>query len=370
MRRSIIPVSALCLAIAGLAFWSWESSEVSVPRAELAPQQAPERAVPIARAPIAPEPVIIATPDAATVLDQPSVDASVERVDAGHLPELDAGPPPPPSVAIEAPVFALDAGTPRSPNDPRFGVRWGQTGLCGDEPLQRLAERRAALLASFNGVRRAGTLIFHDPDAPISFVDAAGEALAQARVIATRLLGPRADVALPVIYVYASADQMRDVACVNTATQGYYDGAIHLPATDPDAWRTVVHEHMHHVLNALGLKKPMWFHEGLAMYAADERWWEDPRLGLVSWLRSAHLPFPALTEAFPHTADELFAGAAYFQSYQMVSFLAARSGRADFAWFVDGVVSGAFAPQTSFGESVGLAGDQLESAWRGFILSR
>jgi hypothetical protein len=370
MRRSIIPVSALCLAIAGFAFWSWESSEVAVPRSELTPKQTPEHVVPIARVPLAREPLIVAPPDAATVPDQPSVDASVERVDAGQTPEPDAGPPPPPPIEIEAPVFVLDAGAPRSANDPRFGVRWGQAGLCGEEPLQRLADRRAALLASFIGVRRAGTQIFHDPDAPISFVDGAGEALAQARVIATRLLGPRADVALPVIYVYANADQMRDVACVNTATQGYYDGAIHLPATDPDAWRTVVHEHMHHVLNALGLKKPMWFHEGLAMYAADERWWEDPRLGLVTWLRSAHLPFPSLTEAFPHTADELFAGAAYFQSYQMVSFLVVRSGRTDFAWFVDGVVSGVFAPQTSFGDSVGLAGEPLESAWRGFVFGR
>ena len=148
------------------------------------------------------------------------------------------------------------------------------------------------------------------------------------------------------------------------------DGAIHLPATDPDAYRTVVHELVHHVLNALGLRKPMWFHEGLAMFAADERWWEDPRLGLMTWLRSAHLPFPALTEAFPHTADELFAGAAYYQSYQMVSFISARSGGSNFFWLVDAIVSGRLAPQTCFGESVGLSGDQLEAAWRGFVLSR
>lgn len=106
------------------------------------------------------------------------------------------------------------------------------------------------------------------------------------------------------------------------------------------------------------------------MYAADERWWEDPRSGLTSWLRSAHLPFPALVEAFPHTADELFAGAAYYQSYQMVSFVAARSGNPNFFWLVDGVVSGRLVAQTCFGESVGLSGDGLESAWRGFILSR
>ena len=90
----------------------------------------------------------------------------------------------------------------------------------------------------------------------------------------------------------------------------------------------------------------------------------------MTWLRSTHLPFPALTEAFPHTADELFAGAAYYQSLQMVTFLATHSGRSDFSWFVDGVVSGTFVPQSSFSDATGLSGDQLESSWRAFIQGR
>jgi hypothetical protein len=371
MRRSIIPVSALCLVLAGVAFWSWDTSEVPNSRPESTPRplELPQPGAAIARAP---EPLIIPVHDAGAAVPQsPIIGAAIVELDAGAPLGIEDAGSVAPGLPVELPALTLDAGTAeRAPNDPRFGVRWGQAGLCGDEPLQRMAERRAALLASFVGVRRAGTLIFHDPDAPIAFVDAAGQSLAQARNIATHYLGPRADVALPVIYVYASSEQMRDVACVNTATQGYYDGAIHLPATDADAWRTVVHEHMHHVLNAMGLRKPMWFHEGLAMVAADERWWDDPRLGLMTWLRSKHLPFPALTEAFPHTADELFAGAAYYQSYEMVRFVLTRTGRADLSWFVDGVASGTFAPQTSFGDSVGLSGDQLESAWRGFVMSR
>lgn len=83
-----------------------------------------------------------------------------------------------------------------------------------------------------------------------------------------------------------------------------------------------------------------------------------------------HLPFPALTEAFPHTADELFAGAAYYQSYQMVTFVGLRGGRTDFFWLVDGIVSGRFNPQTCFSQSVGLTGEQLESAWAAFMQSR
>lgn len=370
MLRRSAPVFALSLAIfIAVALLSAEGEE---PRAAESTDVPQTRFKPVPTQ-IAPAPGEEPAPQGLPAVDAsepPLIDAGTEQ-DAGAT--LDPAPAPPPVAVLEGPQptspLAIDAGI-RTPNDPRFTVRWGQAGLCGEEPLARMEQRRAALLATFIGVRRAGTLVYADPDAPQAFVDQVGASLAEARVIITRLLGPSADVALPVIYVYATADQMRDVACVNTATAGYYDGAIHLPATDPDAHRTVIHEHVHHVLNALGLRKPMWLHEGLAMYAADERWWEDPRLGLTAWLHGQHLPFPALVEAFPHTADELFAGAAYYQSYQMVSFLRARSGRADFFWLVEGLTSGRLTAPTAFGESVGLQDEQLESAWRSFIQSR
>jgi hypothetical protein len=290
----------------------------------------------------------------------PSLPVAVDVVDAGST--IDAG-----GHAEPTELAVLDAGV-RKQNDPRFTIRWGQAGLCGEEPLERMARRRGALLASFIGVRRAGALILRHPNAPPEFVEVVGDALAQGRLIATRLLGPTADVALPVVYVYENGEQMRDVACVNTATQGYYDGAIHLPASDPDAARTVIHELMHHVLNTLGVHKPMWLHEGLAMYAADERWWEDPRLGLTTWLRTKHLPFPAMVEAFPHTADELFAGAAYYQSYQMVSFVLSRAGRGDLFWLVEALVSERLTPQSCFAQE--LDEQQLEAAWGAFMRAR
>lgn len=312
--------------------------------------------------------------------------AEPARTDAGDSvavqaeEQLDASQPLLPSlVALTDQLVALDAGVPeapsttpdsgrRKPRDKRFGIRWDDPGLCDDEPRLAMAQRRAELLARFTDVRRADAIIFRDPHVPVSFANAIGDSLLVGRRTLTGLLGARASgVPFPVIYLYESAEQLRSVACVNTATQGYYDGAIHLPASDPDLHRTVVHELTHHALRTLGVTKPMWFHEGLAMYAADERWWEDPRSGLVQWIQREHLPFPALTEAFPHTADELFAGAVYFQSFQMVRFLGARAGQPDYGWFVDGLSTGTFDPQAAFGTALALDDATLEREWQRFV---
>lgn len=372
MSRRLLALVAVALALLG-GLIVWTRLEPDPPVAPIPVQGAPTvTSIPAASPSASPPPQLAdasTSPADAAVAERAHVDSGTAVVDAGVTPAPIETLVAAAEVATPTALTTVDS-TPRKPNDPRFTIRWGKAGLCGDEPLERLAERRAALLATFIGVRRAGTQIFHDPDASLTMVDFLGESITEARSIATRLLGPGADVQLPVIYLYASHEQMRGVACVNTATQGYYDGAIHLPATDVDAYRTVVHEHIHHVLNSLGFRKPMWFHEGLAMYAADERWWQGPRLGLTTWLRSKHLPFPALTEAFPHTADELFAGAAYYQSYTMVAFVGAQGGHSDFSWLVDGVVSGKFSPQTCFSEAVGLPEDQLESSWSAFVQSR
>ena len=362
--RRLIPL--LLLVLVAAAFWFWPGDAApSVPETRVVAPLVAEAAttphvVPASIDAGGERPVDAGVDVEVRVMELADVSPSlpvVSKVDAGNT--VDAGAHTEPTGLV---VF--DAGA-RQQNDPRFTIRWGQPGLCGDEPLERMAGRRRALLASFIGVRRAGALILRHPNAPPEFAEVVGDALAQGRLIATRLLGPTADVALPVVYVYENGEQMRDVACVNTATQGYYDGAIHLPASDPDAARTVIHELMHHVLNTLGVRKPMWLHEGLAMYAADERWWEDPRLGLTTWLRTRHLPFPAMVEAFPHTADELFAGAAYYQSYQMVRFVLSRAGRGDLFWLVDALVSERLTPQSCFAQ--GLDEPQLEAAWSAFI---
>lgn len=306
------------------------------------------------------------TPDAS--IDNAPV-VVVEEAAAETLATIDAGVF---EQVLEVEQLRLvDAGQTEVVLDARFGERWNKPGLCGDETYESLSARREKLLASFETVHRAGTIVHRDRSVPVAVANEVGHALDRARLITIKLLGSRADVAPPEVFVYASNQQLRDTACAtSSAIVGYYDGAIHLPGDDADLVRTVIHEFMHHALNKLGIRKPMWLHEGMAMFAADERWWEDPRLGLLTWISTKHLPFPAMVEAFPHTADDLFAGAAYFQSYEMVRFVAQRSRQSDFAWLVDGLTSRTLSEQRCFEESIGLDGAELERAWIDFVTTR
>lgn len=82
--------------------------------------------------------------------------ATLPVVDAGQVELVwpDASITPAPLVEASSRLSGMDASVRGPKNDPRFTIRWGQAGLCGDEPLERMAQRRAALLSTFIGVRR------------------------------------------------------------------------------------------------------------------------------------------------------------------------------------------------------------------------
>lgn len=286
-------------------------------------------------------------------------DAGSEPVTALALAELDAGAPSP------------ERAEPAPGSDPRFGLRWSLPGHCGPGH-ESLNGQRIQLLATFAVTTLGGARFFHDPDIDPMRVLAAGDALVKGRSIAKGLIGPdAAAVAPPDIYLYAEAAEMRRLSCINEATAGYYDGAIHVAADDFDLEKTLIHETVHHVLNGLGVTKPMWLHEGLAMFAAQEKWWQDERLGLTKWLRRQHLPFESLALAFPHSSDELFAAAVYFQSLRMVEFVFFQSpDRGGVYRLIAGLRQGTIRPATAFGQSTGLSGAELEAAWARFVENR
>ncbi len=308
-------------------------------------------------------------------------DASTEaRAQAPRVEDFDAGtlftlePVKPAAVARASPeVGSTDSGAaepPRAP-DPRFGVRWGQPGLCPGQDNDSVLARREALYARFQISSVGGAKIRHDPSVPHHVLEEVAQALGDARLTTNKLVGWSLSAPSPAVIVYRDLAQLQSVACVNQSAIGYYDGSIHL-TDDPNhgshqVQQTIIHEYTHHVLLSIGVRKPMWFHEGLAMHAAGETWFNRSDLGLVRWLEQSHLPFDALVPAFPHTADEKFASAAYYQSLMMTEFLAYRRGPDIFRALSVDLASGAVTPQEAFARGAGLSPSALDAHWAAFL---
>jgi hypothetical protein len=228
-----------------------------------------------------------------------------------------------------------------------------------------------ALLSQFREAHVGSTSFRHSPAVERARLEPIAAFLEQAGLIAAELLDWSPAASLPPVIVYRNVDEMRSIACVNEGAIGYYDGSIHLSLERERSERhvreTIVHELVHHVLLSMGVRQPMWFHEGLAMFAAGERWFADPRLGLERWLKQQHLPFDSLTVAFPHTADETFAAAAYYQSFMMLQFVRSRRGDQVIRALAQDLASGHLSPSQAFTSAAGLAPAQIEPAWRAFI---
>lgn len=309
-----------------------------------------------------PEPSLPATPVAMNPPQGQVVSDSVTRTPTKSLPESQ---PPRPSAEESK-------NTPST--DPRLRIRWGKTGLCADgEGLARL-ERRGPLLQGFKSTKVGDLQIAFDDSVRAEVLQETASTIQRTKQFANYLLGWSPQSFPPKVVVYRDLDQMLSVSCVNKAALGYYDGEIHISGS----WlhglfqirQSAAHEYAHHVLNTMGVTKPMWLHEGMAMTVAEEEWWRDPKLGLQRWLEKEHLPFQALVDGFPHTADELFAGAAYYQSLMMVAFIRDRRGSDYFRHLLNELSSGAVQPSRAFSVAADLEGDPLEAAWNEFVKTR
>jgi hypothetical protein len=291
----------------------------------------------------------------------PSADASVPRAPEAERFEAPSGSP-----AIE-----VDGGAPslRGSFDANFGVRWGQAGLCPQQDAAAVLARRFAALAGFRTIVVGGTDLRVAPEIPSMKVDQVAAMLDRGRARTSQILDWDPSAPHPPAILYRDDEQLRRTSCINQGAIGYYDGTIHISADPKHAvWHleeTVVHEYVHHALNSLGVRAPMWFHEGLAMHAARERWFLDPRLGLVHWLEAEHLPFAALVAAFPHTADERFAAATYYQGYKMVEFLEHQGVTA--RTLAREIGAKRVTAEAAFVHAAGLATVDLEPAWQAFV---
>ena len=385
-RARILLVGAgLAAAAAAAALWPEDAPAPVDEAVERQPAPADAPAVPTHAVPFPREEAWLpARADAGKAEDAGSPRAPAALLEALGIPPdagqpdagapVDAGAPEKPQAGLAAldagPVPVADAPEQAPGTDPRFGLRWTLPGHCGPG-FEHVEASRRALLATFALTTLKGARFFHDPDIDAMRVHAAGDALARGRSIATGLLGREAAISPPDVFLYATREEMKKTSCVNAATAGYYDGAVHAAADDFELETTLIHETVHHVLNGLGVTKPMWLHEGLAMFAAQEKWWQDERLGLTRWLRAQHLPFEALALAFPHSSDELFAGAVYYQSFRMVEFVFSSSpDRGGIYRLVLGLRDGSIRAPTAFSQATGLSGEPLEQAWKRFLESR
>jgi hypothetical protein len=270
------------------------------------------------------------------------------------------------STRVHQPPLKLAAplGPPDRPLRARIG--WNSPGLC-DHGVDMLAQaqRRQALLQTFRREEVKGVAIDHDDAVTGEALEAIRFAIGRTRQYANYLLGWNPKDFVPSIHVYRSVEQLRSVACISRTSIAYYDGALHLTGdpryTSATLMQETAHEYVHHILVTMGVSRPIWLHEGLAMQIAEERWWKKGQTGL----EREHLPFATLVDDFPHTLpDEQRASAAYYQSYMMVAFLRQRRGPAYFRELLDDLAWGRLAPEEAFAVAAAVpTGSTLEAIW-------
>lgn len=275
----------------------------------------------------------------------------------------DAGDAPEPSPSADEPRARAD--------DKRFTIRWDDEGACAEKPRIQLKPARDAMLATFLERRIGDAVFLHDPRVDPSELTRLFARLQSARVATAAWIDWAPNTPPPATIVYRTSEQLRSVACVSEQTVGYYDGRLHVSA-DPElpapvVEQTVVHEYLHFALNQLGVSKPMWLHEGLAMHVAEETWFTTSRLDFKRWLQTNTLPFEGMVYAFPHTADEKFALVAYYQSFRMVEFVMDQRGPAAIRSLVSQLSSRSLTAEDAFVQGAGLSPSTLEAHWQRFV---
>lgn len=294
-------------------------------------------------------------------------------------PDASVGVPETPAAARVAPDAgaALDEPAPvpdetrARPDDKRFTIRWDDEGACAEKPLAQLKPARDALLASFLERRIGDAVFLHDPRVDPSELTRLFARLQSARVATAAWIDWAPNTPPPATIVYRTSEQLRSVACVNEQTVGYFDGRLHVSADpelpEPVIEQTVVHEYVHFALNQVGVAKPMWLHEGLAMHVAEETWFTNSRLDFKRWLQTNKLPFEGMVFAFPHTADEKFALVAYYQSFRMVDFVMEQRGPAAIRSLVTQLSTKSVTAEDAFVQGSGLSPSTVDAQWQRFV---
>ena len=189
-------------------------------------------------------------------------------------------------------------------------------GPCGPQSSADATQARDTLRARFSRVTAppGAASLYFEPSLPRVAVDALLDALTHMDSMTSARLGLHSSA--PDVFLYKDAEQLRQGVCVSPRTVSYYDGAIHLAFDARDDFLTSLrHEYTHHALFSHGLRRPVWFQEGVAMMLGGE----------LQWLRwhpkGALLPVQSMVQTFPQTASTESAEAFYGQAFAMTAFL-------------------------------------------------
>lgn len=141
--------------------------------------------------------------------------------------------------------------------------------------------------------------------------------VAEARLRSKALFGlePRD----PEVFVYSDKELLRASACIGDLAVAYYDGALHLVASDAQLRESVIHEYAHHALMSSGLIAPAWAQEGLAMLASQETWWLNR--GRLEGVRDRPIALEVMEGTIPYKLPKDEALTFYVESAMMVACL-------------------------------------------------
>ncbi len=138
-----------------------------------------------------------------------------------------------------------------------------------------------------------------------------------------------------------------------------------------DISRVIPHEIVHILIYKKLAGKtadlPLWMHEGIAKYLAED--WSPGDADLLGEIASSgrFIPFSKLTNVFP--ADDKKKAAAYVQSYSAVKYMTAAYSEASINDLLDEIADGNDF-DTALRYSIGVDSTQFENDWRAYMVDK
>lgn len=293
-------------------------SEPAPPRREPPAPSHPEREL------ASPRPGRLRSPSDAGLAGLEALEALDEPLHAFEHPTIPPhrhAPAPVASLAPPLPPVEPGAGAEPASEAPRVRLlessvvaRWQHPGLCAtsDEGI----DIRDLMRARFRPLDwGGGALLYLDP----RLADGAHQHLLDELTVAEREI--RSQLSLepsrPNVFAYQDTALLLAAACTNEDVVAYYDGDVHVVATDADVSQSVIHEYTHHALQTAGIVGPAWAQEGIAMTVARETWWR--RRGWLERVAARPFSIDAMESAVPYTLSSEQALAFYVQAAAMVA---------------------------------------------------